>query len=157
MKKKIGFTIGKFAPLHKGHQYMIELMLKEMDEVIVVVYDTDCFKVPVEIRANWIKRLYPSVKIILAYDSPKQYGLDLKSVQIQMRYLISLLGDICPTHFYSSEAYGTCVAKYLNIVDRQVDNLRRIVPISASKIRSNLEDNKKWLNDIVYQDCLKYK
>ena len=22
--KKVGFTIGKFAPLHKGHQFLIE-------------------------------------------------------------------------------------------------------------------------------------
>ena len=39
--KKVGFTIGKFAPLHKGHQYLIETALKEMDKMIVVVYDTD--------------------------------------------------------------------------------------------------------------------
>lgn len=25
--KKIGFTIGKFAPLHKGHQFLIETAL----------------------------------------------------------------------------------------------------------------------------------
>ena len=24
--KKIGFTIGKFAPFHKGHQYLIETL-----------------------------------------------------------------------------------------------------------------------------------
>ena len=30
--KNIGFTIGKFAPLHKGHQYLIEKALEEMDE-----------------------------------------------------------------------------------------------------------------------------
>ena len=35
--KNIGFTIGKFAPLHKGHQLLIETALKEMDEVYVVV------------------------------------------------------------------------------------------------------------------------
>ena len=27
--KKIGFTIGKFAPLHKGHQLLIETAIKE--------------------------------------------------------------------------------------------------------------------------------
>ena len=29
MNKKIGFTIGKFAPFHKGHEYLIETALKE--------------------------------------------------------------------------------------------------------------------------------
>ena len=38
--KNIGFTIGKFAPLHKGHQLVIETAIQEMDEVYVVIYDT---------------------------------------------------------------------------------------------------------------------
>ena len=38
--KKVGFTIGKFAPFHKGHEYLIETALKDMDEFYVVVYDT---------------------------------------------------------------------------------------------------------------------
>ena len=29
--EKIGFTIGKFAPLHKGHQLLLETALKELD------------------------------------------------------------------------------------------------------------------------------
>ena len=45
--KKVGFTIGKFAPLHKGHQFLIETALKEMDEMIVIVYDTDIINVPI--------------------------------------------------------------------------------------------------------------
>lgn len=156
MNKKIGFTIGKFAPLHKGHQYMIELMLKEMDSVIVVVYDTDVIRVPVNVRANWIKSLYPKVEVLLAYDSPKQYGLDEKSVSIQMKYLLGILGDIKPTHFYSSEPYGASVAQYMNIVDRRVDNLKEIMPISATVIRSDIEVNKKWIDTIVYEDLKKY-
>ena len=47
-KKKIGFTIGKFAPFHKGHQYLIETALKEVDKLIVVVYDTKVTNVPTE-------------------------------------------------------------------------------------------------------------
>ena len=85
--KNIGFTIGKFAPLHKGHQLVIETALKEMDEVYCVIYDTDIIDIDVTQRAMWIEKLYPNVHIIYAYDSPKQYGLDEKSVNIQMKYL----------------------------------------------------------------------
>ena len=28
---KTGFTIGKFAPFHKGHEFLIESALKEVD------------------------------------------------------------------------------------------------------------------------------
>ena len=78
MPQKIGFTIGKFAPLHKGHQYLIETAIKEMDEFIIVIYETDKIEIPIEKRANWIKLLYPNVKIIYAYNPPEQYGLDEK-------------------------------------------------------------------------------
>ena len=113
--KKIGFTIGKFAPLHKGHQFLIETALKEMDELYVVVYDTDLIKNSVQERADWIKKLYPNVKIIYAFESPTQYGLDKESVNIQMEYLSKLIKDIPVTHFYSSELYGEKVAEYLKI------------------------------------------
>lgn len=151
--KKIGFTIGKFAPLHKGHQYLIETALKEMDKVIVVVYDTDVIDIEAEKRANWIKELYPNVEIKFAHNPPAKYGLDEESVNIQMKYLSNILKDETPTHFYSSEKYGASVARYMNIVDRRVDNERTIVPIRATEIRNNIESNKKWMENKVYLDC----
>ena len=151
--KKVGFTIGKFAPLHKGHQYLIETALKEMDKMIVVVYDTDLINIPTEKRASWIKELYPNVEIKFAHNPPSQYGLDDESVNIQMKYLVDVLGDEKPTHFYSSEKYGASVAKYMNLIDRRVDNDRKEVPISASIVREDLEKNKNWISNNVYKDC----
>lgn len=150
--KKVGFTIGKFAPLHKGHQFLIETALNEMDKVIVVVYDTDVIDIPTEKRASWIKELYPNVEIKFAHNPPSQYGLDKESVNIQMKYLLNILGDEKPTHFYSSEKYGASVAEYMNLVDRRVDSERVIVPISASKVRDDIETNKGWLENKVYND-----
>lgn len=151
--KNIGFTIGKFAPLHKGHQYLIETALKEMDELYVVIYDTDIIKVSVQERAKWLKKLYPDLHIIYAFDSPKQYGLDEESVKIQMNYLSDLIKDVPVTHFYSSELYGEKVAKYLNITNRVVDLERRNIPINAEKIRNNYEENSKYLEEFVLYDC----
>ena len=153
--KKIGFTIGKFAPLHKGHQFLIETALKEMDKMIVIVYDTDLIDIPTEKRAEWIKELYPNVEIKFGFNPPKQYGLDDESVKIQMEYLTKIIGDEKTTHFYSSEKYGESVAKYMNLVDRRVDNNREIVPIRATIVRENLDENKKWIEPKVYDDCKK--
>jgi cytidyltransferase-like protein len=154
-EKKIGFTIGKFAPFHKGHQYLIETARKEMDKVIVVVYDTDLIDVPTEKRADWIKKLYPDVEIKYAHNPPSQYGLDKESVNIQMEYLTKIIGEDKPTHFYSSEKYGASVADYMDIVDRRVDMERKNYPISATKVRDDVETNKKYLEDIVYKDIKK--
>ncbi len=151
--KKIGFTIGKFAPFHKGHEFLIETALKEMDKLIVVVYDTDVIDVNTEKRAEWIKEKYPNVQIKFAHNPPPQYGLDKESVNIQMKYLTKIMENEKPTHFYSSEKYGKCVAEYMNIIDRRVDNERQTVPISASQIRDNIEEKKKWIENRVYLDC----
>ena len=148
--KNIGFTIGKFAPLHKGHQLVLETALKEMDEVYCVVYDTDIIYIDVKQRAEWIKKLYPKVHILYAYDSPKQYGLDEKSVNIQMQYLSSIIEDIPVTHFYSSEPYGEKVADYLKIKNRTVDLEKKSIPVNATIIRDNYEDNKNYLENLVY-------
>ena len=151
-KLNIGFTIGKFAPLHKGHELVIETALKEVDEMYVVIYDTDLINIDIEKRASWIKKMYPQVKIIYAFNSPKQYGLDKKSVDIQMKYLSNLIKDIPVTKFYSSEPYGKKVAEYLKIENREVDIEKKIIPISANKIRSDYENNKKYLEEFVIKD-----
>lgn len=153
--KKVGFTIGKFAPLHKGHQYLIEKGLKEMDDFYVVVYETDLIKIPLEERASWIQKLYPTVHVLYGKNPPSQYGLDEKSVKIQVDYLKNIIKDIPVTHFYSSEQYGKYVAENMNVIDTRIDNKREIVPISATQIRNDIDTNKEYLNQIVFDEVIK--
>ena len=140
--KKIGFTIGKYAPYHIGHKYLIETALKDMDEFYVVVYDTPELNIKIEDKIKWVQNDFPDVKILKAYNSPKQYGLDKESVKIQMDYLCKIIGDIQVTHFYSSEDYGTCVAESLGIKSVVVDKDRKIFNVRASDIRYDVEKFK---------------
>ena len=152
LKMKVGFTIGKFAPLHKGHQYLIEKGLKEMDEFYVIVYETSVMDIPVEQRASWIRELYPNVHILLAKNPPSQYGLDEESIKIQMDYLKKIIKDIPVTHFYNSEPYGKFVARDLQIEEVQVDRHREKYAISGTKIRKNVNENKQYIEEIVYKE-----
>ena len=152
--KKIGFTIGKFAPFHKGHEYLIETALKETEQFYIVIYDTDIIDIPIEIRAKWIMDKYKNVKLIYAYNSPSQYGLDDESVKIQMEYLVKQINGIPVNCFYSSEPYGEKVAQYLGIENRVVDMKKGQIPISATKIRENIEDSKEFLEENVYKDMV---
>ncbi len=142
--KKIGFTIGKFAPFHKGHAYLIETALNEMDEFYVVVYDTPQFNIDMDTKINWITKRFPDVKILKAFDSPKQIGLDDQSVKIQMNYLYNIIKGIDVGYFYSSEDYGKYVASYLNIENRVVDKERKLYSISGTKLRNNIDLQKEW-------------
>ena len=149
---KRGFTIGKFAPFHKGHQYLIETALKEMDEFYAIVYDTPEFDIDIETKIKWIKDVCPDVKILKAFNSPKQYGLDEESVNIQMQYLSNIIKDIKFTHFYSSGDCGKNVSHYLKLENVLVDRNQEKPPTPPRDIRNNIEIQKKYLNEIVYND-----
>lgn len=145
---RIGFTIGKFAPLHKGHEELIKKGIEENDEFYILINNTEVTDVPLETRAKWIKTLYPTAHIILGKCPPDKYGMDEQSIKVQTDYLKKVFKDIPVTHFYSSEEYGKFVARDLNVVDRRVE---KNIPISATKIRLDVEENKKYLEDIVYK------
>ncbi len=146
----IGFTIGKFAPFHDGHKYLINKAVSEMNKFYVVVYDTPKFNIDIETKIKWIKDEFPDVKILKAFNSPMQYGLDKESVEIQMKYLSNIIKNIPVTHFYSSEEYGKYVAEYLDIQNVIVDKERRKYNICATRIRNDVEKEKKYISKNVY-------
>lgn len=154
---RVGLTIGKFAPFHKGHEYLIQEALKQVDELYVFVYDTDVIDIKTNIRKKWIEQTFKdsNIKVIKAKNPPKQYGLDEKSVRIQIDYIIKILEKLnVPTinYFFSSEEYGKFVAKALNAQNIVIDKKRVNVPINATNIRNDLEKYKSYLNRYVYND-----
>ncbi len=154
MLKKTGLTLGKFAPFHAGHQLLIETALSEVDTLIVMVYETDCIHVPLQIRAGWIKALYPMVTIIEAWDGPPGYGDTPEIKREQEEYILKKLAGRRVTHFYSSEFYGEHVSLALNAVDRRVDEARRAVPVSGTRLRKDYYEQRTFLSDVVYRDLV---
>lgn len=148
---KVGFTIGKFAPLHKGHEELLNKAFEEMDEVYILINDTDVITIPLEERAKWIKELYPKANIILGKNPPKKYGMDEASIKVQTNYLKEVFKNIPITHFYSGEEYGKYVARDLNVVDRRIT---KDIPISATKIRKSISDNKEFLEESIYKKII---
>lgn len=152
--KKVGLTLGKYAPFHKGHQLVVETMLKEVDEGILIIYDTDVISIPLTVRANWIKTMYPKLTVIEAWGGPKGYSHD-RLYQIQEeRFIKSLLKGRKITHFYSSEFYGEHVSKSLKAENRQVDAERNTIPVSATMIRENSFKYREYVDNIVYKDLI---
>jgi HTH-type transcriptional regulator, transcriptional repressor of NAD biosynthesis genes len=152
---KIGLTLGKFAPLHHGHQYLIETALKEVDELIVIIYESsDIISIPLQVRANWIRKLYPSVKVIEGWNGPSAMGDTPEIKRLQEDYVLGLLNYQKITHFYSSEFYGDHMSRALGAVNRVVDESRKQVSISASAIRQNFFANRKFISSTVYKDLI---
>lgn len=157
MEKKIGLTIGKYAPFHKGYEYLINKALKEVDLLYIFIYETNVIDIDIDIRTEWIKEILKdkNIKIIKIYNTPSQYGMDETSIKIQLDCIIENLrkiGNPKITHFYSSEEYGKYVAEALNAENIIVDKKRMNIPVNATDIRKDLESYKKYLNKIVYED-----
>ena len=73
--ERVGLTPGKFAPLHRRRQHLIETALVETDRLVVLIYDCpEVTAVPLGVRAAWIRRLYPQEEVIEAVDGPQQVG-----------------------------------------------------------------------------------
>ncbi len=157
-----GLTLGKFAPLHKGHQFLIEAALAEVDEVIVMIYDCPATTItPLPIRANWIRQLYPTVRVIEAWDGPTAIGNTPAIKHSHEAYILKRLQGTPITHFYSREFYGEHVSQALGAINRLVDwtptstwQTRCAVPICATQIRANPYQNRHFLAPLVYRDLI---
>jgi HTH-type transcriptional repressor of NAD biosynthesis genes len=151
----IGLVIGKFAPLHKGHQLLIETALEENDEVIVLIYDApDIITIPLLVRSSWIKVLYPKARVIDAWDGPLEVGDTPEIKRKHEEYILKTLDGQAITNFYSSEFYGKHVSDALGAEDRRVDPDRRRFPVSATVIRKNAYAHREYLDPIVYSDLI---
>lgn len=150
-----GLTLGKYAPLHRGHQLVIETALREMDRLSILIYDApQTTPIPLNIRASWLRELYPTATILEAWDGPTEVG-DTPEIKHQHeQYILKKLGSEKITHFYSSEFYGEHVSRALAAVDRRVDPDRVTIPISASTIRLNPFGARQFLHPRVYRDLI---
>ena len=149
-----GLTLGKFAPFHRGHQMLVETALSEMDELVVMVYATDVTPIPLQVRAGWIRGLYPTVRVIEAWDGPDGYG-DTPEIRSQQEaYILGKLRGLRITHFYSGEFYGHHVSRALGAVDRRVDEARTAVPISGTDLRADYFAGRTHIAPNVYADLI---
>lgn len=154
--QKIGLTIGKFAPFHKGHEYLIQEALKKVDGLYIFVYDTDVINIETKVRKKWIEDIFKdsNINVIEAKNPPRQYGMDKDSIEIQVNYILKLLKKIgAPKidYFFSSEEYGKFVAEALNAKNIIIDKKRVNVHVNATSIRNDLEKHKRYINEIVYE------
>ncbi len=153
--KTNGLFLGKFAPFHKGHQFVVESALKEVDRLIILVYDApETTDIPLTVRAEWIRTLYPDVEVIEGWNSPAETGYTEEIMRKQENYVLDMLNRRRITHFFSSEPYGEHMSKALEAKNCIVDLDRNIVSISATQIRENPFKKRHFLAPEVYKDLI---
>lgn len=153
--KKTGLYLGKFAPLHEGHEYVIEKALDEVDELVLLMYDVpDIIDIPPTRRKSWVEEKYPNVTVKIAWTGPTEEGYNEETKRMHENYVSNRLSEYNFTHFYSSEPYGGHMSEGLGAKDIRVDPSREEVPISGTKVRNNSFKNREFVSDIVYFDML---
>lgn len=147
-------VLGKFAPLHKGHQLLIETAIKQTNKVIVLIYDSpQVTNIPLDIRANWIRKLYPQVKVIEGQGAPADSGRTRRIMRLQENYVRDTVNEKI-TDFFSSEWYGAHMSKALGARNVIVDKARKIIPISGTKVRKDSYKYKNYVDPVVYKDLV---
>lgn len=152
---KIGLTLMKIAPFHIGHKFLLDTALNEVDHLIAVIYDCpNLIDIPLNVRANWVRSLYPQIEVVEGWDAPNQHGDNPEVKRMQEQYIAGVLKGRKITHFVSSEYYGEHMSKFLNAINFIVDMDRKRLHISSTMIRNNLYQYRKFIPTIVLKDLL---
>lgn len=155
MLRNRGLTLGKFAPFHKGHQLLFDLALAEMDEVTAIIYDCpETTAVPLCVRADWLRKLYPRVQVVEAWDGPTEVGETPEIKQKHEDYILRQLDLGTFTHFYSGEFYGEHMSLALGAINRTVARDHKVRPISGTQIRSDPYAFREHMHPLVYRDLI---
>lgn len=154
---RIGLTVGKFAPLHNGHIHLIDTALKEVDHLIIIVYDAPGVTgIPLSVRAGWIRDLYPDAQVIEGLDVPREIGYTMEIQMKHVDFIKRMIGKCKIDVFFSSEAYGDLLSRELKCENRVIDAGRQHISISGTEIRKDIRAYKDYIPEIVYKDLLKY-
>ncbi len=152
---RIGLTLGKFAPLHQGHQHLIETARAETDRLILLIYDCPGLATPpLPVRAAWVRDLYPDIECIEAWDGPTEVGDTPEIRRRHEAYLHRILAGRRITHFFSSEFYGDHVSRALGAVDRRVDPDRMRFPVSGTAVRADPWRHRRMIHPRIYRDLI---
>jgi HTH-type transcriptional regulator, transcriptional repressor of NAD biosynthesis genes len=138
-------VLGKFMPLHAGHEYLITQTAVRADRVTVLVCTLLREPIPGALRYRWaaetLARL-PNVRVVhVADEVPAQPedSPDFWAIWVPLihRYCGNDLDVV-----FTSEAYGAELGRRLQIPDICLDPARTAVPISATQIRQS--PVKQW-------------
>lgn len=134
---KKGLVVGKFMPLHKGHEYLLRVAMQYCDELVVVV---DCIEgqtIDAQTRKRWIDELIPGLTVVaLEEQMPQEPAETPEFWNIWKQALFEAAGgdvDVLVT----SMGYGRQLAATLGSELVQFDVARISIPVSATDIRAS--------------------
>ncbi len=165
-KFAIGLVVGKFAPLHLGHEWLIRQAAAQCERLLVLSYTKPEFdRCDVARRRVWLSARCPGHDCLVIDDAwlskaCQDRGMHLHPMpsndapdtvhQTWLAWLLCEVLDCQPDAMFCSEDYGPSTARALSLAFGKdvfsviVDRERVHLPISASAIRNSPDLARHW-------------
>ncbi len=172
-----GLVVGKFAPLHRGHELVIRRAFDECEEVVIISYCKPEFAgCEAARRESWLSQLFPAARILVPTDKGlaalpgnscrfREVPSNDADETIHRRFCGFLCAEVLGVTVdavFTSEDYGNGFAKDLTGCFREhrsdipeiqhvlVDPSRKTAPVSGTWLRENVHAHRQWLSPEVY-------
>lgn len=165
--KTWGLVVGKFAPYHRGHQYLISQASNASDNLIILSYANPDFGFSATRRIKAISRDFPNADVIACEDADSTFPTiafdDFPVIPlphnddcdyVHRAYCADIIFDTFPNlkldFVFTSETYGDGFAEYLTFRQKStvkhvmIDVERKKFPVSATRIRNGELEWKTW-------------
>ncbi|GAA5482182.1 AAA family ATPase [Haloferula sargassicola] len=161
----IGLVVGKFAPLHRGHESVIRAAIEACDHVVILSYSRPEFPgCEPERRATWLATLFPTTTRIVLDHAGTPLPANDDPADIHRAFCASVLREKTNSPvdaIFTSEDYGPGFAA--DLARRQgspaehvaVDLGRVQVPVSGTELRRDIHGLRHFLSPEVYAGFVK--
>lgn len=132
-----GLILGKFMPVHQGHQYLLDFARSMTSDLTVVVGSLGNEPIPGWRRVEWLTELYGNLEILhltdenpqLPDEDPDFWNIWQRSLQRIVKRPIDLL--------FASEDYGARLAQVLGAKFIPTSGGRDLFEVSGTAVREN--------------------
>lgn len=128
---RLGLTVGKFYPPHRGHKFLIDTAQARSDQVIVLVVDTPGQSIGAAKRAEWLREIHPTADVRVIPDIFRDD--DSAAWAEHTKRFLGFVPDVV----FTSESYGTAYARCLGCVHVPIDPARAAFPVSGTAVRAD--------------------
>jgi len=177
-----GLVVGKFCPLHRGHELVIDTALAQCDDVLLISYTQPAFEhCAADARERWLAERFPQTRRLVLDDDrfaalaaahhwpgpatlPHNDAADAVHRDF-VGWLCNRVLDCSVDAVFTSEDYGNGFAAALTAYFRRhrdarhsdvrhvcVDRARQAIPVSGSAIRRDPHACREHLASAVYAD-----
>ncbi|MCX4694138.1 AAA family ATPase [Streptomyces sp. NBC_01408] len=131
-----GLVLGKFYPPHAGHHHLVRTAQDRCERLTVLVCAASVESVPLADRVAWMREAHPGAEVVGAVDD---IPVDLHDPAVWEAHMAIFRGAVGrPVDaVFTSEGYGTELARRFGAEEVCVDPARTLFPVSGTAVRAD--------------------